>query len=493
MTKKKIRVLFAAFEAVPFLKTGGLGDVAGSLPRALLKERLEVRVMLPKCGSIPEAYRKKMRRVADFSVSLGWRNLSCGVDALRHRGVLYYFLDNEYYFGREKPYGYYDDGERMAFFSKAIVESLQHLPDFACDVLHCNDWHTALAPVFLREFYQGLPLYENVKTVLTVHNLKFQGQMSDFVLGDILGLAGIPAAASQLRADAGNVNFMQGGLCYSDVLTTVSPSYAEEIKSPAYGERLEEIFRRRANVLHGILNGIDSDCFDPAAESCLPARFSASDRSGKAVCKAAVQRELGLIEDPDVPLVVMIGRLTEQKGLDLLRQALEGLLSLPVQFAVLGTGETEYEELFRARALGSGGRMSAQIRFDEAFSHRMYAGADMLLMPSRFEPCGLAQMIAMRYGTIPVVRETGGLKDSVTPYDPRTGEGTGFRFAAYDADAMLSALRAAAELYRESPGAWQKLVGNAMAQDFSWDRAARDYAAIYGSLHPERLAPGRIG
>ena len=486
MAKRKIRVLFAAFEAVPFMKTGGLGDVAGSLPKALLDVGVEARVMLPKFATIPEKYRSKMTHVTDFNVNLGWRNLYCGVEKLRHKGVIYYFIDNEYYFGREKAYGYYDDGERMAFFSKAIVESLQYLPGFACDVLHCNDWHTALAPVFLREFYQGLPLYENVKTVMTVHNLKFQGQMSDYVLGNVLGLEGNYAAESQLRVGQGAVNFMKGGLCYSDVLTTVSPTYAQEIKSPFFGEHMEDIFRRRSDILYGILNGIDTGVFNPSSEKVLPANFTASDRSGKAVCKAALQRELGLIEDPDVPLIAMVGRLNSQKGLDLVRHVLGALLTHPIQIAVLGTGDAEYESLLTNYALGSGGKMSAQIRFDEALSHRMYAGADMLLMPSLFEPCGLAQMIAMRYGTLPVVRETGGLKDTVIPYNKYTGEGTGFSFAEYNAHTMMFTLLGAADLYRNQPEAWSRLMDNAMAQDFSWDRAARDYADIYNNLHPGR-------
>ena len=483
--RRKIRVLFAAFEAVPFMKTGGLGDVAGSLPPALKEAGCEVRVMLPKFGTIPEEYRNRMSHVTEFQVSLGWRNLYCGVEKLQHRGVTWYFIDNEYYFKREKAYGYFDDGERIAFFAKAVVESLQYLPDFKCDVLHCNDWHTALAPVFLREFYQGLPLYENVKTVMTVHNLKFQGQMSDYVLGDILGLAGIPAAAEQLRSDERSVNFMQGGLCYSDVLTTVSPTYAQEIQTAFFGEHMEDIFRRRQSVLHGILNGIDTTTFDPAGEKDLPANFSAADKAGKAVCKAELQKELGLIPDPDVPLVVMVGRLTGQKGLDLVQCVLNDLLRAPIQFAVLGTGEWEYEEMLKGYALSSDGRMSAQIKFDEALSHRMYAGADMLLMPSLFEPCGLAQMIAMRYGTLPVVRETGGLNDSVIPYNQYTGEGTGFSFANYNAHEMLGTILSAAELYRSQPEVWERLMDNAMAQDFSWEKAAEQYAAIYYGTHPE--------
>ena len=483
--RRKIRVLFAAFEAVPFMKTGGLGDVAGSLPPALKEAGCEVRVMIPKFGTIPEEYKSKMVPVTEFQVSLGWRSLYCGIEKLQYKGVTWYFVDNEYYFKREKANGYFDDGERIAFFSKAVVESLQYLPDFKCDVLHCNDWHTALSPVFLREFYQGLPLYENVKTVLTVHNLKFQGQMSDYVLGDVLGLAGIPAAATQLRSDERSVNFMKGGLSYSDVLTTVSPTYAGEIQSAFYGEHLEDVIRRRSNVLHGILNGIDLEAFDPVHESGLPANFSAKDKSGKKLCKAAVQQELGLNVDPDVPLVAMIGRLTGQKGLDLVQCVLGDLLRQPIQIAVLGTGDWEYEEMLKGYALSSGGKMSAQIRFDEGLSHRLYAGADLLLMPSLFEPCGLAQMIAMRYGTLPVVRETGGLKDSVIPYNRFTGEGTGFSFANYNAHEMMGTVLGAADLCRNQPEVWEKLMDNAMAQDFSWKKAAEQYAAIYAGLHPE--------
>ena len=362
--RRKIRVLFAAFEAVPFMKTGGLGDVAGSLPPVLKAAGCEVRVMLPKFGTIPEEYKEKMTHVTEFQVHLGWRTLYCGVDKLQYKGVTWYFLDNEYYFKREKAYGYFDDGERIAFFSRAIVESLQYLPDFKCDVLHCNDWHTALAPVFLRELYQGRPLYENVKTVMTVHNLKFQGQMSDYVLGDVLGLAGVPAAADQLRSENQTVNFLQGGLSYSDVLTTVSPTYAQEIQNAFYGERLEDLFRRRESVLHGILNGIDTAAYDPAGDPALPAPYSAADKSGKALCKAALQKELGLKADPDVPLVAMIGRLTGQKGLDLVQCVLPDLLREDIQIAVLGTGDWEYEEMLKGYALGSDGKMSAQIRFD---------------------------------------------------------------------------------------------------------------------------------
>ncbi len=485
MIRRKLRVLFAAFEAVPFMKTGGLGDVGGSLPQALKAAGCECRVMIPKFMTIPEEYKSKMTHVTDFYVSLGWRNVYCGIEKLVYKDVTYYFVDNEYYFNRERPYGYFDDGERVAFFSKAITESLQYLPDFKCDVLHCNDWHTALAPVFLREFYQGIPLYENVKTVLSVHNLKFQGQMSDYVLGDVLGLYGIPAAASQLRCDERSINFMKGGLLYSDVLSTVSRTYAEEIKTPFFGERLDFIFRDRQSVLHGIMNGIDTKLWDPATDPAIPEHFSAEDRDNKKKCKALLQEELGLEVAPDLPLIVMIGRLTEQKGMDLVQRVLGELLEHPLEICVLGTGDRQYEEMLWYHASQYPGRLAACVRFDESLSHRMYAGADMLLMPSLFEPCGLSQMIAMRYGTLPVVRETGGLKDSVTPYNKYTGEGTGFSFANYNAHEMMFTILDAVELYRDHRDVWEGLMDNAMAADFSWDRAAREYLDMYEGTHPE--------
>ena len=482
--RRKLRVLFAAYEAVPFMKTGGLGDVGGSLPQALKEAGCECRVIIPKFMTIPEEFKSKMTHVTDFYVSLGWRNVYCGIEKLTYKGVVYYFVDNEYYFNRERPYGYYDDGERIAYFSKAIVEALQYLPDFKCDVLHCNDWHTALAPVFLREFYQGLPLYENVKTVFSVHNLKFQGQMSDYVLGDILGLWGIPAAASQLRCDERSINYMKGGLLYADILSTVSKTYAEEIKTPFFGEKLDFIFRDRASILYGVMNGIDTQLWDPAADKLIPHRFTAADRANKAKCKAELQAEMGLEVDPNVPLIVMIGRLTEQKGMDLVQRVIGEILD-KAQICVLGTGDKQYEDMLSYYSWERSGRCAACIRFDEALSHRMYAGADMLLMPSLFEPCGLSQMIAMRYGTLPVVRETGGLKDSVAPYNQYTGEGNGFSFANYNAHEMLFTIQAACELYRNNSDAWERLMDNAMAADFSWDRAAQEYLDMYQRTHPE--------
>ncbi len=488
---RKLNVLFAAFEAVPFMKTGGLGDVGGSLPQAIEGEDCEIRVMIPKFQTMPEMYKRELQHVCDFYVNLGWRNLYCGIEQLTYKGVIYYFVDNEYYFMRDKAYGYFDDGERIAFFSKAIVESLQYLPDFKCDVLHCNDWHTALAPVFLREFYQGIDLYNNVKTALSVHNLKFQGQMSDAVLGDVLGLAGIPAAANQLRCDARSINFMKGGLIYSDVLSTVSPTYAEEIKNPYFGEHLDDIFRRRGNVW-GILNGIDTDEYDPAKDPDIPQTYTFDTLEGKAVCKARLQEELHLEVNPDIPLIIMIGRLTEQKGMELLKRIMDELMQDGLQLAVLGTGDPQYEGMLQYYEWEHRNKMNSSICFDGLLSHRMYAGADMLLMPSQFEPCGLSQMIAMKYGTLPIVRETGGLKDSVVPYNRYTGEGTGFSFANYNAHEMLYTIRNAVDVYYNDKNAWRGLMKNAMSADFSWKRAAKVYIDMYHSLHPEVTLPSEV-
>ncbi len=482
--RRKLRVMLAFYEAAPFMKTGGLGDVGGSLPGALKRVGIEARAVLPKFKTIPDVYKSKMKHIADINVPLGWRNQYCGVWELKWDGTVYYFLDNEYYFLRDRAYGYFDDGERIAFFSKAVCEFLRYLPDFKCDVLHCNDWHTALTPVFLRSCYRGDPFYENIRTVFTIHNLKFQGMMSDFVLGDILGLYGDPVAREMLYATKDAINYMKGGLLSSDILTTVSPSYAEEIKDAYYGENMEGIFRNRAGVLFGILNGINLKEYDPASDPALPARYTAKDLAGKAVCKADVQREFGLPVRPDVPLIAMISRLTEQKGLDLLDAVLEELLDEDIQLVILGTGDPAYEaELKRVAAHRP--NMAAAIYFNEDLSRRLYAGADILLMPSKFEPCGLSQMIAMHYGTLPVVRMTGGLTDSVIPYNKFTGEGTGFRFMNYNAHELLFTVKEAAEICRTRPDDWKKLILQAMAYDVSWEKSAEQYKKIYEKLHPE--------
>lgn len=492
-SSKKMQIVFASAECAPFVKTGGLGDVAGSLPAALVRAGAEVIVMVPKYATIKDEYKAQMEHFADFYVSLGWRNEYCGLEKLEHDGVTYMFVDNERYFARDYPYGFFDDGERFAFFSKAITESLQHLPaGFECDILHCNDWQTALAPVFLREFYQGLPLYDRVKTVFSIHNVAFQGQFSDTVMEDILGVAHIPAAASQLRCDACSINYMLGALHYADAITTVSPTYANEIQTPEFGEGLDGVLRERSYALQGILNGIDVAGFDPATDKRIAANYTVDDRSGKAVCKAKLQEELGLEVRDDRPLMVMVTRLTRQKGLDLVMYALDRILAGGVQVAVLGTGDRDYEDGLRYFQDKYPGTMAARIEFDPALSQRMYAAADMFLMPSKFEPCGLSQIIAMRYGTLPIVRETGGLKDTVIPYNEFTGEGTGFSFTNFNGDEMGDAVFRAARLFWDNRDAWNQLVTQAMSQDFSWTRSADKYLDLYFFMHPEIERPAAV-
>lgn len=492
-SSKKMQIVFASAECAPFVKTGGLGDVAGSLPAALVRAGAEVIVMVPKYATIKDEYKAQMEHFSDFYVSLGWRNEYCGLEKLEHDGVTYMFVDNERYFARDYPYGFFDDGERFAFFSKAITESLQHLPEgFECDILHCNDWQTALAPLFLREFYQGLPLYDRVKTVFSIHNVAFQGQFSDTVMEDILGVAHIPAAATQLRCDACSINYMLGALHYADAITTVSPTYAGEIQTPEFGEGLDGVLRERSYALQGILNGIDVAGFDPATDKRIAANYTVEDRSGKAVCKAKLQEELGLEVRDDRPLMVMVTRLTRQKGMDLVMYALDRILSGGVQVAVLGTGDRDYEDGLRYFQDKYPGTMAARIEFDPALSQRMYAAADMFLMPSKFEPCGLSQIIAMRYGTLPIVRETGGLKDTVIPYNEFTGEGTGFSFTNFNGDEMGDAVFRAARLFWDNREAWNQLVTQAMSQDFSWTRSADKYLDLYFFMHPEIERPAAV-
>lgn len=492
-SSKKMQIVFASAECAPFVKTGGLGDVAGSLPAALVRAGAEVIVMVPKYATIKDEYKAQMEHFADFYVSLGWRNEYCGLEKLERDGVTYMFVDNERYFARDYPYGFFDDGERFAFFSKAITESLQHLPaGFECDILHCNDWQTALAPVFLREFYQGLPLYDRVKTVFSIHNVAFQGQFSDTVMEDILGVAHIPAAATQLRCDACSINYMLGALHYADAITTVSPTYAGEIQTPEFGEGLDGVLRERSYALQGILNGIDVAAFDPATDKRIAANYTVDDRSGKAVCKAKLQEELGLEIRDDRPLMVMVTRLTRQKGMDLVMYALDRILAGGVQVAVLGTGDRDYEDGLRYFQDKYPGTMAARIEFDPALSQRMYAAADMFLMPSKFEPCGLSQIIAMRYGTLPIVRETGGLKDTVQPYNEFTGEGTGFSFSNFNGDEMGDAVFRAARLFWDNRDAWNQLVTQAMSQDFSWTRSADKYLDLYFFMHPEIERPAAV-
>ena len=473
MKKRKLRVLFAAFEAAPFVKTGGLGDVAGSLPGALRRAGADARLILPKAGSIPEAYTGKMQPLASFETDLGWRRQYVGVQTLRQGSVPCYFIDNEYYFRRDSLYGYADDGERAAFFSKAVLDALPHM-DFRPDVIICNDWHTALIPVLYRDRYESQGDWAGIRTVLVIHNLRFQGICRRDFAQDVLGMTDEAALRLGL-AQGENVNFLRSAALCSDEIVTVSPTYAGEIQTAFYGEGLDGLFRANAFKLTGILNGIDYKDLDPASDKAIPSRFTREDRSGKAACKAALQVELGLETAPDTPLLVLISRLTEQKGLELLLGILDELMREPCQLAILGTGYPRYEDAFRSAAARYPGRFAAALRFDARLSRRMYAGADLALIPSLFEPCGLTQMMAMRYGTLPVVRETGGLRDRVAPYNRFTGEGNGFSFANFNAHEFLFTLKDAMSLYRDDRSAWDRLVDSAMATDFSWSVSARRY------------------
>lgn len=473
----KASVLFAVFEAAPFVKAGGLGDVGGTLPAALNNVGADVRVILPKFASIDQKYRDAMTHMTSFTVQLGWRNQYAGIEKLVYQGVTYYFVDNEYYFGRSAPYGFYDDGERIAFFSKAVCESISHL-DFKPNILHCHDWHTALSPVYLREVYRENPECRDIKTVFTVHNLRFQGKFSGTMLGDVLGLHDCPPARDQLL-QGGDVNFMRGALNYSDRLTTVSPTYADEICTNFFGEGCNDIFNRRRDILSGILNGINTEVYDPEK---LTVPFNRDKLEGKAENKRKLQQKLGLGVDADVPMISIISRLTDQKGLDLVNYILPELLEEDVQLVVLGVGEQRYEDTFRYYAGRFPEKVSANICFSDELSQEIYAASDMVLAPSLFEPCGLTQMIAMRYGTLPVVRETGGLKDSVQPYNQYTGEGNGFSFTNYNAHELLDTIRRAIGVYRQERPAWDTLVQNAFNTDFTWTVSAKKYLELYQSL-----------
>ena len=478
--KKPINILFASFEAEPFMKTGGLGDVAGTLPSYIQGAGFDIRVILPKLSVIPEKYRAKMEPIACFDVQLSWRKQYCGLLTLKHKGVTYYFLDNEYYFKRDRVYGDYDDGERIAFFSKAILESILHMPDFMPDILHCNDWHTALTPVYLREKFMGIPGFDKMKTVFTIHNLKFQGVFPGSVLGDVLGLHDCPAAGQLMYGDA--VNYMQGAIRYSDRLTTVSPTYAEEICTPYYGEGMDWLFSERKSVLSGILNGIDTKKYDPMTDKAVEIPFDANSLDLKRRNKEKLQAELGLTVDADLPMFVVVSRLTEQKGFDLITYNLPEIVRRDMQFVVLGVGEARFEEAFRWYAAANPEKICACIAFDELLSRRLYACGDVLLMPSRFEPCGLAQLMAMRYGTLPLVRETGGLRDTVRPYNQYTGDGTGFSFANYNAHELMGTIDTALDVWKNHPDDWHTMQKTAMAEDFSWRVSAKKYRALYRDL-----------
>lgn len=475
-----MKILFVGAEAMPFAASGGLGDVMGSLPAALQATgEADVRVMLPLYAAVGEEWRAQMKREVVLEVPLAWRRQYCGVYSLTRDGVTYYFLDNEYYFKREGLYGHYDDGERFAFFCMAALCALEGL-DFYPDVLHAHDWQAALAVVYLRTVFSGKQKYDGIRSVFTIHNIAYQGRFSHGILGDVFALDG--REAPRLDFD-GDINLMKGAIVTADRISTVSPRYAEEICSPTHAHGLDGILRENAHKLCGILNGIDYHYYDPAHDPVLYRRYTADAPAAKAENKRALQQELGLEIRGDVPLFALVTRLASHKGLELLEGMAHRLLQRDVQLVVLGCGEARFEAFFRHLEAENPTRVRACLRYDRTLSRRIYAAADLFLMPSQSEPCGLAQMIACRYGAIPIVRAVGGLYDSIKPYH-RTGhgvEGNGFTFTEYSADALLLAAETALEVFAD-PAHREELRAKVMREDFSWRRSARQYLAMYRTL-----------
>ena len=475
-----MKVLYAASEAVPFCKTGGLADVAGSLPPALAAQGVETAVILPLYRRVKERFADQLTFLCYDYVDLAWRHAYCGLFSLKKDGVTWYFLDNEQYFGRPELYGCADDGERFGFFSRAVLKMLDHL-DFWPDVIHCNDWQTALIPIYLKDDGVREERYRSVRTVLTIHNIEYQGRYDPYCLGGLFGLDRGWVDDGTLLLD-GDLNLLKGAILTADAVNAVSPTYAQELKNPYFAHRMEGILTQCGYKLSGVLNGIDMKLYDPAADPRIAANYTAEDVSGKAADKAALQKALGLRPEPETPIIAMVSRLVTHKGLDLIREVMGDIMELPVQFVLLGSGDAAYEDFFRHAAERWPERMAIRLGYDEALSMAIYAGADLFLMPSRSEPCGLSQMIAMRYGTVPIVRETGGLKDTVQPYEAWRDAGTGFTFANYSSADMLHVIREAVYLYKDYPDAFARLRRRAMERDFSWNRSAGDYLKIYAAV-----------
>ena len=476
-----MKILFTASECVPFIKTGGLADVVGALAPVLAKQGHDVRVMLPLYTAIPQRYQEKMTHVVDFEVQLGWRRQYCGIEKLEQDGVTWYFLDNKFYFGRSYIYGMGgDEYERFGFFCRGALNALP-LIDFQPDVIHAHDWQSGMVPALLKIQYMHFPFYAGMKTIFTIHNLQYQGIFGIKEVQDVLGLGDSLWTNDKLEC-FGCANYLKAGLVYSDLITTVSPSYAEEIQTAYYGERLDGLLRARKHQLYGVLNGLDVVDYNPRTDTHIAGTFSPEDLSGKAACKAALQQELGLEVNPDIPIIGMVGRLSNQKGLDLVDYIIADLMREKVQLVVLGMGESRYVNLFSWAESEYRGQVAARFTMDGALAHRIYAGCDMFLMPSQFEPCGLSQMIAMRYGTVPIVRETGGLRDTVLSYNEANGEGNGFTFFNYNAHDMLHVIQRAMKFYHEKPEIWKLLQERGMNGDYTWDRSANKYVELYRGM-----------
>lgn len=476
------KVLFIASEAVPFIKTGGLADVVGSLPKYFDKNEFDVRVMLPKYLCIPWQYREKMKYKTHFYIDLAWRQQYVGVLEMEYDGVIFYFIDNEFYFSGPKPYGYiHEDIEKFAFFCKAALSAIPVI-GFEPDIIHCHDWQTGLVPVYMKERFQGNEIFRKAKSIMTIHNLKFQGIWNLKKIQDITGLPQYFFTPDKLEA-YGDGNYLKGGIVYADAVTTVSESYAEEIKTPFYGENLDGLMRARANCLSGIVNGIDYNEYNPETDKRIQYNYnSVTFRKEKYKNKLALQKELGLEASKDKMMIGIVSRLTDQKGLDLIAYMMDEMCQDDIQLVVLGTGEPKYENMFRHFAWKYNNKVSANIFYNEDLSHKIYASCDAFLMPSLFEPCGLSQLMSLRYGTVPIVRETGGLRDTVEPYNEYEGTGTGFSFANYNAHEMLGIIRYAEHVYYDKKREWNKIVDRGMAADFSWTASAKKYEELYNRL-----------
>lgn len=476
------KVLFAASEVVPFIKTGGLADVVGALPKYINKDEYDIRVILPKYKGIKDEYKDKMKFITYFYMHLSWRTQYVGVMEMEYEGIKFYFIDNEFYFGGDYPYSeIFEDVEKFAFFSKAVLSCLPVI-GFKPDIIHCHDWQTGLVPVFLKDRFSDEEFYRDIKTVMTIHNLKFQGIWNIPAIRDITGLSMYYFTPDKLEFN-GDSNYLKGGLVYADKITTVSCTYAEEIKNSYYGEGLDGLMRARSNDLLGILNGIDYESYDPATDPALVKNFTVENfRKERVKNKIALQKEMGLEEDKNKFVIGIVSRLTEQKGFDLVAYIMDELCQLDdVQIVVLGTGEQKFENMFRHFEWKYPDKVAINIFYNEALSRRIYAGCDAFLMPSRFEPCGLSQLISLRYGAVPIVRETGGLKDTVEPYDEIKHTGTGFSFTNFNAHEMLGIIRYAMEIF-ENKRAWNKIVEAGMSTDYSWDASAKKYEELYKSL-----------
>ena len=482
-----MKILYATSEAVPFCKTGGLADVAGSLPPALAAEGAEIAVVLPLYQRVKERFGDQLKFECYDYVDLAWRHSYCGLFSLEREGVTWYFLDNEQYFRRPELYGYMDDGERFGFFSRAVVRMLPHFR-FWPDVLHCNDWQTALVPIYLKDDGVREERFRSIRTVLSIHNIEYQGRYGRQTLGDLFGLDHGWADDGTILMD-GDVNLLKGAILCADAVNAVSPTYANELKMPYFAHRLDGIMRRCGYKLSGVLNGIDVKRYDPATDSHIAANYTAEDMAGKQADKAELQKLMGLRQEPYVPIVGIVSRLVSHKGLDLVCEVLHDMMELPLQLVILGKGDRKYEEFFQWAANQYPGRMAVRLDYNEELSMAIYAGADLFLMPSRSEPCGLSQMIAMRYGTVPIVRETGGLKDTVTPYEAWRDSGNGFTFANYASSDMLYVIREAVYLYKDYPDAFARLRARAMACDFSWARSAGEYLHIYSAVTGQPWPP----